>query len=171
MNGRLFLNTSAVGAYVTFVRVRERLEHRLSYRLASLIAGMRLIARLPTFRVSLYVEGAKREYVTPLVFIGVGERELKLPKLGGRVAGGTAGLHVMVVRSRSGARTIALALAAMARGVEAVAATPAMDAFLVDRCVIEPRMHVAAVDGELVKVAPPLDYRHVPGGLRVVVAE
>ena len=32
-------------------------------------------------------------------------------------------------------------------------------------------MHIAAVDGELVTVTPPLEYRHVPGSLRVVVAE
>src|SRR5690348_7443687 len=33
LNGRVFLNTSSVGAYVVFVRTRERLERRLGYRL------------------------------------------------------------------------------------------------------------------------------------------
>jgi diacylglycerol kinase family enzyme len=103
------------------------------------------------------------------VFIGVGERELKLPSLGARVEGGRSGLHVMVVRQRSGARAIALGLAAAARGLRAVAATPAMDAFLVDACRIQPRTHRIAVDGEIVPATPPLDYRHVPGQLRVVV--
>ncbi len=170
VNGRLFLNTSAVGAYVTFVRARERLERRFGYHLASFIAGARLLWRLPVFRVYLQTEGVAREYVTPLVFIGVGERELKLPTLGARIAGGESGLHVMVIRRRSGARTLALALAAVARGVDAVARTPAMDAFLVERCRIEPRTHTAAIDGELVAVSPPLEYQHVPGCLRVIVA-
>ncbi|HVX41791.1 MAG TPA: diacylglycerol kinase family protein [Gemmatimonadaceae bacterium] len=169
VNGRLFLNTSSVGAYVTFVRARERLERRFGYHAASIIAGARLLWRLPVFRVSLTTEGMAREYVTPLVFIGVGERELRLPTLGARIAGGQSGLHVMVIRRRSGARTLALALAAAARGVDAVARTPAMDAFLVDSCRIEPRTHTAAVDGELVKLTPPLEYRHVPGCLRVIV--
>lgn len=169
VNGRLFLNTSSVGAYVTFVRARERLERRFGYHVASLIAGARLLWRLPVFRVFVEAEGVTREYITPLVFIGVGERELKLPTLGARIAGGESGLHVMVIRRRSGARTLALALAAAARGVDAVARTPAMDAFLVDACRLEPRTRTAAVDGELVPVTPPLEYRHVPGCLRIIV--
>jgi diacylglycerol kinase family enzyme len=169
VNDRLFLNTSSVGAYVTFVRARERLEHRLGYHIASFVAGIRLLFRLPVFRVKLEVEGIAREYLTPLVFIGVGERELKLPALGSRVHDGKSGLHVMVVRQRSGARTLALAFAAAARGVEAVSHTPALDSFLVESCSIESRTHRAAIDGELVEVEPPLEYRHVPGCLQVIV--
>ena len=171
VNERIFLNTSSVGAYVTFVRARERLEHRLGYHIASLIAGARLLVHLPLFSVSLAVEGRVCEYLTPLVFIGVGERELKLPMLGARVEGGRTGLHVMVVRRRSGARTVALGLAAAARGVGHVARSLAMDAFLVDSCRITPRTHRLSVDGEIVTSTLPLDYRHVPGHLRVVVGD
>jgi len=172
VNDRLFLNTSSVGAYVTFVRARERLEHRLGYHLASLVAAARLLFRMPTFRVTLRVEGeaSDRNYVTPLVFIGVGERELRLPTLGARVPGGKRGLHVMVVRRRSGARALAAGLAAAARGVKAVARTPAMDAFLVECCRIEPRRTRLSVDGELVSLTPPFEYRHVPAHLLVVVS-
>jgi diacylglycerol kinase family enzyme len=169
VNDQLFLNTSSVGAYVTFVRARERLEHKLGYHTASFVAGMRLLFALPTFRVKLEVEGVVREYLTPLVFIGVGERELKLPTLGARIPDGHSGLHVMVIRRRSGARTLALAFAAAARGIDAVAATPALDSFLVESCRIEPRTHRVAVDGELVKVEPPLEYKRVPGCLQVIV--
>jgi diacylglycerol kinase family enzyme len=170
INGRFFLNTSSVGAYVTFVRARERLERRLGYRIASLVALIRLLVRLPLFRVTLQVEGVARDYLTPLVFIGVGERELKLPTLGARVEHGRPGLHVMVIRRRSGARSLALALAAIARGVRAVSRTPAMDAFLVDSCRVAPRTSTAAADGELIRVEPPLEYRHLPGCVKVVVA-
>lgn len=170
VNDRIFLNTSSVGAYVTFVRARERLEKRIGYHLASLIAGVRLFIRLPLFRVTLSVAGVQREYLTPLVFVGVGERELRLPALGARVAGGKTGLHVMVLRRRSGARAFALALAAATRGVRAVSRTPALDSFFVDAVRIEPHTHSAAVDGEIVRVSPPLVYRHLPGRLRVIVA-
>jgi len=170
VNDRLFLNTSSVGAYVTFVRARERLEHRLGYHVASIVAGLRLLFRLPLFRVTLRVDGATREYLTPLVFIGVGERELQLPSLGARVPHGRPGLHVIVIRRRSGARTLATALAAAARGVRAVARTPAMDVFLVEECQIRPRTHLVSVDGEIVRATSPLEYRHVPGQLRVVAA-
>jgi len=172
VNDRIFLNTSSVGAYVSFVRTRERIERRLhaGYHVASFIAGVRLFVRMPLFTVSLHVEGVSRTYRTPLVFIGVGERELKLPTLGKRVDGGKTGLHVMVIRHRSSARTLALGLAAAARGVKAVSRTPAMDSFLVDECRVEPRTRSIAVDGEIVRVSPPLAYRNLPGHLRVVVA-
>lgn len=174
INGRLFLNTSSVGAYVTYVRTRERLEKRLGYWLASIIAGLRILARLRTFRVTLEVNGVEREYVTPLVFIGVGERELKLPKLGARVENGTRGLHVMVVQSRSAGRTLALAFAAAAKGVRAVSGTPDMQSFIVDHLRIEPRNRVAVwnvgVDGEIVRVTPPLEYRLMKDAVKVVVA-
>ncbi len=169
VNDRIFLNTSSVGAYVTFVRSREALERRFGYHLASVVAGARLLVRMRTFRVRLQVAGVAREYVTPLVFVGVGERELRLPSLGARVPGGRTGLHVMVVRRRSGARALALGLAAAARGVSAVSATPALDAFLVDSFRIERRARSVSIDGEIVTMTPPLDYRHVPGHLRVVV--
>lgn len=169
VNDRIFLNTSSVGAYVSFVRARERLERRLGYHLGSLVAGVQLLVHMPTFRVTLEVEQVTHEYITPLVFIGVGERELRLPTLGARVPGGKTGLHVMVVRRRSGARTVALGLAAAARGVEAVSRTPALDAFLVDSCRIERRARSVSIDGETVQMRPPLRYRHVPGHLKVVV--
>lgn len=169
VNDRIFLNTSSVGAYVRFVRARERLERPLGYHTASFIAAARLFVRLPVFRVTVRMNDVTRDYLTPLVFVGVGERELKLPSLGARVPGGRPGLHVMVVRRRSGARALALGLAAAARGVNAVAATPAMDAFFVDSVRIEPRTHVVALDGELVRVANVLEYRHLAGALRVVV--
>ena len=169
VNDRIFLNTSSVGAYVSFVRARERLERQLGYHIGSLVAGVQLLVHMPTFRVTLEVEQVTREYITPLVFIGVGERELRLPTLGSRVADGKTGLHVMVVRRRSGARTVALGLAAAARGVEAVSRTPALDAFLVDSCRIDRRARSVSIDGEIVQMRPPLRYRHVPGHLRVVV--
>ena len=170
MNDRIFLNTSSVGAYVAFVRARDRLERRLhvGYHIASFGAAVRLLVHMPVFRVSLHVDGVARSYLTPLVFIGVGERELKLPQLGARVPGGRTGLHVMVVRRRSAARTIALGLAAAARGVRAVARTPALDAFLIEECRVAPRARSISLDGEIVTAMPPLHYRHVPGHLCVV---
>ncbi len=169
VNGRIFLNTSSVGAYATFVRARERLERAVGYHMASFVAATRLFVRLPLYRVTVRIDDLTREYLTPLVFVGVGERELKLPALGARIAGGRTGLHVMVIRRRSGARTLALGLAAAARGVDAVAATPAMDAFFVDSLRIEPRTHVVSIDGELVHVAPVLEYRLLANALRIVV--
>ena len=170
VNGRLFLNTSSVGAYVVFVRARERFERRVGYRLASLLAAAATLGRLNRFRVELEVDGVRRSYLTPIVFVGVGERELRLPMLGSRVPGGRAGLHVFVVRGRTRAALLALALVAAARGVKHARGTPRLDAFLVDRVTIvmrRPRGNVA-VDGELVPAVVPLAYELRASALAVV---
>ncbi|MFN2567958.1 MAG: diacylglycerol kinase family protein [Gemmatimonadaceae bacterium] len=172
VNGRLFLNTSSVGAYVKLVRTRERLERRLGYRIASAAAAMRVFLGIPRFDVELEAEGVVRRYRTPIVFVGVGERELRLPTLGKRVPGGRRGLHVMVVRGRTRAGLLALAFAAVARGVRHASATPKLDSFIVDRCrVILRRRGPVAVDGEIVELDTPLEYELAANALKVVVRE
>ena len=169
VNGRVFLNTSSVGAYVRFVRIRERLERRFGYRAASAIAALRLLFQWTIYAVELEVDGEPRIYRTPLVFIGVGERELQVPTLGSRVKDGKRGLHVIVVRGRSRARLFAIALAAVARGVDAVARTPELDAYLVDRCRISVRRPTrVALDGELESMQTTLEYELRRDALHVV---
>ena len=169
VSGRIFLNTNSVGAYVHFVRMREKLEARFGYRLASAIAAFRILFRLDHIAVELEVDGKSRIYRTPIVFIGVGERELQLPSLGDRVAGGKRGLHVLVVKGRSRARLFVLALSAAARGVKTGARTPELDSFLVDRLNITIKgRNAVAVDGELASLTSPLAYEIRHAALRVV---
>jgi diacylglycerol kinase family enzyme len=172
VNGLLFLNTSSVGAYVRLVGTRERLERRLGYRLASVAAAMRVFLGIRRFEVELEVDGVVRRYRTPLVFVGVGERELKRPTLGRRIPGGRRGLHVMVVRGRTRAGLLALGLAAVARGVRHVSRTPKLDSFIVDHCTgFLRRRGPVAVDGEIVQLDTPLEYKLMSDALKVVVRE
>ena len=169
VNERLFLNTSSVGAYVHFVRVREYMEPRFGYRIASAIAALRILFQLRLLTVDVEVDGIRRTYRTPVVFIGVGERELKLPTLGNRIPDGKRGLHVMVVRGRSAGRVLAIALNAVARGIRTVSRTPELDSFIVDRCTITlRRQSTIAVDGELVSLGTPLEYQLQRDAIHVV---
>ncbi len=167
VNDHAILNTSAVGAYVTFVRTRERLERWSGYRLASILAAGRTWAGLHGFTVTIR-EGERGEDPThqyaesPLVFLGVGERDFTAAGHGARVAGGARALHVVVVRASTRARVLALAARAAVEGLESVAAeSDAVDVALVDACEIRlrrPRGRVA-IDGELVPMIAPLRYR------------
>lgn len=170
---RVFLNTSSIGAYVTFVAMRDRIEKTFGYRLASVIAMARIVAMMPIVTVKLEVEGKEHIYRTPLFFVGVGERELQLPQLGGRVRNGKRGLHVIVVRGRQRARLLVVALAAVARGIETVRRMPEVDTFIVDRCTIDTRRGqiVVSFDGETELMNTPLDYRIERDSLRIVVPE
>ena len=173
VNDRLILNTSSVGVYVLFVRTRERLEKRLGYHLASALAALRIFWRLRTFSVELEVEGERRHYETPMVFVGIGERQLKAPNFGERLEGGARGLHVVVVRRKTRARLLVLGIATAARGAHVVMRARWLDSFVVDRCRIafsRPDGNVA-VDGEITPMTAPLEYRIERDALKVVVPE
>jgi diacylglycerol kinase family enzyme len=87
VNDAVFLNTSSIGAYVTFVRVRERFEKYVGYRIASIFALVRTWVGLRSFTVTLEVEGMRKSYRSSMVFIGSGERELQGNEGGGRTPG------------------------------------------------------------------------------------
>ena len=166
----IFLNTSSIGAYVSFMRIRERLERRFGYSLASLIASVRTFFYMRTITVDLEVDGNRQTYRTPIVFIGVDERELQMPTLGNRVAGGNRCLHVMIVNSRAKARLLSLAWEAVRRGVDSAARMPELDTFMVDTCTISTRRQgvTVALDGEEVHMETPLEYRIEKDILRIV---
>jgi diacylglycerol kinase family enzyme len=175
MNKRVFINTSSVGAYVLFVRVRDRLRPLLGYHLASLLGALRVLTHMRKFSVHLTVAGEDREYETPLLFMGVGERSLAPPEFGGRVPGGKRALHVMVVgrprEARRWMRAYDRALRVEGGGgvVDEWKGSP-LDAFLVDACRVEVsrrRGHVA-VDGDIVRAMAPLKYRLWRDALQVV---
>ncbi len=66
---------------------------------------------------------------------------------------------------------VALGLAAVARGVRRVSRNPRLDSFLLDRCTVEIPRHSArvSVDGEIIKLQPPLHYRVLRNALTLVV--
>ncbi len=171
VNHAVFLNTSSIGAYVTFVRDRERMEKYLGYRIASFVALIQTWLRLRTFTVTLEVEGVKKTYRSSMVFIGSGERELKMPTLGNRVKNGKRGIHVMIVRGAKRARLFSVALAAIAKGTKEAGKLPEFDDFLVESCRIDlTRSHtLIGLDGELKQMSTPLDYRLERDALRLVV--
>jgi diacylglycerol kinase family enzyme len=169
VNGRVFLNTSSVGGYVRFVRTRENLERSFGYRLASAFAAIRMLFSVRRMGVEIDIDGRKQIFRTPLVFIGVGERELQFPVLGKRVADGRRGLHVMVIRGRSGGRLLAIGLLAIIRGLDAVSRSGHFDTIIVDRLRITMQGGgYAALDGEVIMLETPLEYELRRDALSVV---
>ncbi len=167
----LFLNTSSIGAYVMFMRFRDKLEKRFGYKLGSFFAMIWTFVRMRTMAVEIEIDGRKAIYRTPIVFIGVGERELQAPAFGNRVKDGKRGMHVIIVSGRRKARLFALALAAAAKGVKEVSRTPELDSFIVDRCTITMKRSTAmvAMDGEAEQMKTPLEYRLERDAIQVVV--
>ena len=168
-----FHGTSSIGAYIVFMRTRERIEKFFGYKVSSFLALIWTIVRLPTIAVELEVEGKKKVFRTPLLFVAVGERELKVPTLGGRVTNGRRGLHVMAVRGRRKTRLLIVALDAFSNGVRKASRSPELDSFIVERCSISmKRSHVRiSFDGEAQTVSLPLDYEYERDVLKLVVPD
>ena len=170
INGRVFLNTGSIGVYVAFVRVRERLEPFMGYHLASVFAAVRSWASLHGFDVAVTDGDGTRSYHTPLLYVGVGERELGRRELGARVPNGPRALHAFVLRETARARLLGRAIAVLANGMRSLMRSGSLEVHLVQEFVVHLHRPSAtlALDGELVRMDAPLEFRFVENALRIV---
>lgn len=168
VNQDLFLNTSSVGAYVRFVRIRELYETKMSYRLASIRAGFKSLIRLRSAR--MYVNQVKLG--SPLIFVGVRERDLSLSGLGAVHAESKDALHVLIVKTTTYWSLTKLVFNLMFRGLEPVTRTDNVDSRLVDKITINNSYRkdslYVSLDGELTLQTTPLEYRYARDALLVV---
>ena len=168
VNGRTFVNNSAIGLYPLMVVDRESQQHRLgrSKRLAMLVASLRTLAKFHDHRLTL-TSGEGRSVVdTPLLFVGNNDYSLALPAAGRREALDDGRLCVLVMRKKGAAGFLAAtfrALAGWTRRDDMVT----MDGLTHLRVDIGRRHLTVSIDGETVEMTPPLDYRIRPGALRV----
>ena len=107
MNGRLFINNSAIGLYPLMVVDRDLQQKRLgrSKRLAMLVASVRTLARFGHQRLTLTVNEEKKARVeTPLLFVGNNDYRIDLGAPGHRdtIDGGRLCVLVMRKKTRSG---------------------------------------------------------------------
>jgi len=170
VNGRAMLNTSAVGVYVDFVRHREHLEQRLSYRAASVAAAVSLWRRTTALDVELETaEGGRRQMQTPLLFIGMHERVLQGARLGRRRRDGARALHVLLVRDHTHLRLRTLVFRAIVNGLRGLLLEREVATRLTMSLIVRtshPTVPVA-IDGELVELKSPLHYEFVRDAVRV----
>ena len=170
VNGRVFINNSSLGLYPDIVRDRERQQARLGRgKWRSLVwASIAALRRFPFLTVRIDLEGAKRTYVTPLVFVGNNEYEMEGFKIGERKCIDRGLLSVYIVKKQGRAALVRLSLQALvgqlsqARDFEALTATE----FTIETR--HARILVAA-DGEVRPMDSPLHYRVRPQSLRVIV--
>jgi len=169
VNGRVFVNNSAIGLYPLMVVDRESQQHRLgrSKRLAMLVASLRTLWRFDDHRLTLTSEEARSGVDTPLLFVGNNDYKLALPAAGRRAALDDGKLCVLVMRKKGVAGFLAAtfrALIGRARPDDMVR----MDA--ITRLRVDSGRHVLtiSVDGETCRLNPPLDYRIRPSALRVI---
>ena len=170
MNGRLFINNSAIGLYPLMVIDRDEQRDRLgrSKRLAMIVASLRTLARFNHQRLTLTVnEEEKSRLDTPLLFVGNNDYRLDLRAPGRRESLDDGELCVMVMRKKTRLGLIAASVRALfdrSRPDDMVRVDG------VERLRVASRRSQLAVslDGEVVSAAPPLDYRIRKRALRLI---
>jgi diacylglycerol kinase family enzyme len=169
MNGRIFINNSAIGLYPLMVRDRDAQQKRLgrSKRLAMLVASARTLARFNHQRLILTVNDDKARVDTPLLFVGNNDYRLELGAAGQRNSLDDGELSVFVMRKNTRRGLVAASIRALfnrSRPDDMVR----LDG--VQRLRVDSHKHQLAVslDGEVVRAEPPLDYRIRKAALRVI---
>lgn len=168
VNGRVFINNSSLGWYPLMVRDRDAQQSRngSSKWVAMLFAMLKVFRLFPLLTVRLTTESGTVTRKTPLVFVGNNCYQLDLFNIGTRacLTDGELSLHVANAQTRWG--ILNLSLRALTGRLEQARD---FESFSLSSCRIEThrrRLHVA-VDGEVIQLRPPLEYRVRPAALRV----
>jgi diacylglycerol kinase family enzyme len=170
VNGQTFVNNSSLGIYPRMVieRDAQRAERGVGKWPAMGAAFLKTLRRFPTLTVSIETPEGELSRKTPLVFVGNNRYELDLLSVGSRAAldEGVLSLYIANTSSRLGILRL---------GARAITGSLRQDrdfeARYVPACEVDSRrrrLHVA-IDGEVIVLEPPLEYRVRPRALRVIV--
>jgi diacylglycerol kinase family enzyme len=169
MNGRMFINNSAIGLYPLMVIDRDLQRMRLgrSKPLAAAVATLRTLARFGHQRLTLTVNDRQAQVDTPLLFVGNNDYRIDIGAPGRRERLDGGELSVIVMRKKTRRGLIAASIRALLGrsrpddmvGVEGV-----------ERLRVSSRRRQLAIslDGEVMRATPPLDYKIRKQALRVI---
>ena len=170
MNERIFINNSDIGLYPLMVVDRDQQRKRLgrSKALALLVASLRTLARFNHQRLTLTVNEEHTGRVdTPLLFVGNNDYRIDIGAPGQRESLDDGQLFVLVMRKKTRRGLIGASVRALlgrSRGDDMVK----LDG--VERLRVSSHRSLLAVslDGEVVRVEPPLEYKILKKALRVI---
>lgn len=175
LNGRYFVNNSAIGLYPLMVVGREAMQRAnkskiwgSSKKWVMLVSSIRTLVRFRHHRLRLLVNDSEVEtLVTPLLFVGNNDYQLTLPAAGKRDKLDAGRLCVVVMR-----RTGRLGLVAASLRLLAGRSRDDDMVHLDDVQRLKVSSHrsqlTVSSDGETLCLAPPLDYRIHPQALTVI---
>ena len=170
LNGRIFINNSAIGLYPLMVLDRDSQRKRFgrSKRAAMIVASIRMLARFNHHRLTLTVNEERSGRVdTPLLFVGNNDYTIDIEAPGRREHLDKGELCVLVMRKKSRRSFLAASLRAFfgrSRNDDMVR----LDRVERLRVSAARRQLAVSHDGEVAGVPLPLDYRIRKKALRVI---
>ena len=169
VNGRVFVNNSAVGLYPLMVLDREAQQVNLgrSKRWAMAVAAVRTLFRFSSRRLTLTINDKKAQVDTPLLFVGNNAYRMQLPNAGRRETLDSGELFVLVLRRKS---RLGFCMTSLRALFGRVGKEDVVRLEHVERLQVDSRHSPLAIslDGETVRMDSPLVYRIRHKALRVV---
>ena len=163
---QVFVNNASVGLYTRLVRVRDA--HSLPKWLATIPAAWTVLRGFKVRRLELEIDGQRQCIETPLLFIGNNPYNITGRRLGKREALDTGQLGLYAVRHKSAGALIGFALRALVGRAD-----PARDFAPIDDCAAFTLLGSGPIDvahdGEVSRMQLPLEFRSLPGALKVKV--
>ena len=163
---QVFVNNASVGLYTKLVRARDA--QALPKALATIPAAWTVLRGFKVRRLELEIGGTRQCVETPLLFIGNNPYTITGKRLGQREALDTGQLGLYAVRPRSALGLIWFALRALLGRAD-----PARDFIDVSNCAAFTLLGSGPIDvahdGEVTRMQLPLQFRSLPGALKVKV--
>lgn len=169
VNGHIFLNNSSIGFYPRMVIARSR-----SWRiprakwLATAVATLRTLYRLPRRRLRVRVKGEERMFRTGFVLVSNNRYELALRDLGSRAALDRGELCLYLIRDDRPWQLLQLALRLLIGRVDRAEELRLFCGLTKIEIDAHIRRLAVAADGQVVMLRPPLHYHIHPGALQVI---
>jgi diacylglycerol kinase family enzyme len=173
VNGRVFINNAVLGLFPNYRAIKEGWERRGFDRtrvgrwIAMLAGILGVFWRLPSIFVRLQVGAETRQFRTPFVLVANNEHQMEGLAVGKRSSLNGGQLWVYIMRPR-GRWKLLWMIAGLLLG-----RTPReslFDIYQASELTIESRRHKigVGVDGEIVRISTPLEFRSLPRALRVI---
>jgi diacylglycerol kinase family enzyme len=167
VNGRIFINHSAIGVYPRMLRHRDLQRARFgrSKWLATAVASAAALRDYPTFGLRIRIGDEAMFRRTPFVFVG--NNGYILDSYGTGIAGGRDKLALLVAHDVGRLGLLRMGLGAFSGHLEVAHGA---DALTFASAVIESRRRhlLVETDGEVTMLDPPLRYRLLPGAVKVL---
>jgi YegS/Rv2252/BmrU family lipid kinase len=170
VNGRTFVNNASLGLYPQIVRHRKRRQELYGHGKywAMLGATFIVLGRNPFLRLKLQLDQRVERFRTPFVFIGNNDYVMEGFHMGKRSSLRDGQLSVYTTRRRGSMPLVRLALRALF-GRLRQADDFSMEQARRVRVESSRSRLLVATDGEVTAMQTPLEFRVVPGALRVLL--
>lgn len=166
VNGHAFVNNASIGLYPALVEERER--HAMPKWLATLPATLAVIRRLRHHRLRLTVDGQDRPVLTPLLFVGNNHYALDAGRIGRRTILDAGLLSIVAVAPQRRWGLAGFVVRTLIGRADRARDFAAMDDAAAFTVAAHARHIRVALDGEVMRLALPLQFAIEPKALTVV---